>query len=88
MRADQVDANSTRETEVKAARCFVFAPRFGAKLLDSFFQLQGVGLDGNFDVADGVAAGQIPDGISGEKKERPRLPGHFAQLPQGILLIG
>jgi hypothetical protein len=35
-----------------------------------------------------MAAGQIPDCISGQEKENARFPGNLAQLAQCMLLVG
>src|ERR1700675_2236388 len=88
MGTDQVDPNGPRKAEVERARCFVFAPGFAPELFDGLFQLERIALDGDFDVANGMAAGKVADGVPGKKKEDPSLAGHFAQLPQGISLIG
>src|SRR5215472_1267513 len=45
-------------------------------------------MDGDFDVADGMTAGKVPDGIPGKEQDHFRLAGSFAEVPEGTLLIG
>ena len=45
-------------------------------------------MDGHFNVPDSVSAGQVPDGIPGQKQDHFGLPGCLAQVSQGALLIG
>ena len=45
-------------------------------------------MNGDFDVANGVAAGQVANGVPGEEKEPVGLAGRFAQMSQGAPLIG
>jgi hypothetical protein len=42
----------------------------------------------DFNVANGVAACQVPDGISCKEKEHAVFAGSFAQKAQSISLVG
>ncbi len=42
----------------------------------------------HFKIANGMAAGQVPDGVAGEKKDDSGLARHLAQLVEGMPLIG
>ncbi len=45
-------------------------------------------MNGDFDVAHGMAAGQVADRVSGKKKDDSGLAGHLAQLAKSVLLVG
>ena len=41
---------------------------FAAQFLQWFLELKGVSVKGDLELADRMAAGQVADGVSGEKK--------------------
>src|SRR6202034_220310 len=88
VRADQVDADGARKTEVKGAGSLILTPNLGSKLFKRLLQLECVSMDSDFDIPDGVSAGQIADSVSREKKDKSGLPSHLAQLLEGVPLVG
>jgi hypothetical protein len=42
----------------------------------------------DFKVADGMAAGEIADGIAGEKEEHAGFDGSFTKQAQSVTLVG
>ncbi len=78
--ADDVDADGAGKTEVKAAGGFVLAPDFAAEFLQWFLELKGVSVDRDFELADGMAAGEVANGVSGKKKNGPGFARGGAQL--------
>src|ERR1035438_5803724 len=86
--ADHIHADGARKTEVKTPRDFVFAPYGPAKFLNYFLELKGISVNCNFKLSDGVAAGEVADRVSGQKKDHSGFASCLAQLTQGVLLVG
>jgi len=55
MGADQVDADGTREAEIKGMRGIVLSPNLSSELLYCLLELESIRLNRDFDIAYGVA---------------------------------
>ena len=73
MGTNHVHADGAGETQVEAAGMLVLTPHLGARFLNDFLELKGVSMDGNFKFPDGMATGQIADGIAGQKQNHSRI---------------
>jgi hypothetical protein len=56
----------------------MFAPNLAAEFLDCLLQLKGISMNRYFKVANGMAAGQIANGVACEKQDRARFAGNLA----------
>ena len=63
--ADQIDANGAGKTQVKGAGNFVLAPHGATEVLNRFLEFESISMHGQFQRADGVAAGQIAHRVAG-----------------------
>ena len=75
--ADDVDADGSRKTQVKTARGLVFSPHLSAEFLQWFLELKGVSMDRNLKLANGMAAGEVADGVSGQEEDECRHRGRL-----------
>ncbi len=83
-----VDANGSRKTQVKAAGGLVFSPDLAAEFLQWFLELKGVSVDRNLKFANRMAAGEVADGVSGQKEDSAGIAGDSAQLRERVALVG
>jgi hypothetical protein len=64
----------------------VVAPEDAAGFLQRFLQLEGIALNGEIEVADGEAAGEVADGASGEENGHAGVASCITNEAKGVLL--
>ena len=59
-----------------------------AQFLQWFLELKGISMNRYFKFADRMAAGEIADGVSGQKKNGAGIARGSSQLRKGVALVG
>src|SRR5260370_10810639 len=88
MRTHHIDTNRPREAEVERLGSLILTPNLDRDFLQGFLEGKGISVNSHLDVADGVTAGEIANGVTGEKQDHFCFAGCLAQMPKGTPLIG
>ena len=88
MGADDIHPHRAGKTQVKVARELIFAPQLGVEFFQWFLELKGISVHRYFKFANGMATGEVANGVPGQKQDGAGVARHLSQLGEGVALIG